>query len=343
MNQNPQSGVALVLAIMLMFGVLVIGIGALDVATFNESVHDGRYERLVAHAMAEGGIDLGYGKLEVDPTFRGKFTQASVDGTICTVEITDVAGGIEIVADVASSVTTSRKRAYLKTTSSPGPLRPMEIRNNLHVEYGTFTVDGEVIVGGKIDVRDGEGGVVVGPAAVGTLSAWSMSFSPAEATQTLSGLSAMIGPIRTFDSDVTLVNGPMVLTGPNVTLTGTFFVDGALSIGGVGSVKLGTPESPITLMVTGAVNALGDLDIEIHGSVFVDNSVWFDFVPTVTGSGILYTLGEGKLGTLYVHSSNLTWTFDPKASVPPWVTGIPVSTDALKYSEVWRQTESVSR
>ncbi|MEM7261977.1 MAG: hypothetical protein AAF488_08295 [Planctomycetota bacterium] len=339
--RNPrtsESGFVLPLAIVLMVGVVVIAVGAMEVTLTHASYGGARLERVVATGLAEGGIDLGYQRLADDASYRGTFTATASTGEVCTVTIADVAGGLEITATSNYGSVQRGARAHLEpsgsTSGGRGSLslaRPIGIQGQIGISGGSLeVVGGEVVHGGSLTTSSG--GKAVGDFQESTPDSVTIDTDllVASAGRVVSGATLGSG---THDMENVVVQGNLGLSSPT-TLTGTLLVDGHLTVSGGGTVTLGTTDAPLTLIVTGQVNVnRGVSAVEINGLCICSSRVGFWHIGTLTGQGGLFA------DSLEIGDVAATWTFDPALVKPPEaVSGLPLlNADVTTYAEVWRQ------
>lgn len=93
-------------------------------------------------------------------------------------------------------------------------------------------------------------------------------------------------------------NADVKITG-NVTslntldgITGkTIYVGGTMQIAGIGSATIGSPSSPVILIVNNGIQLAGSPSITIYGFLFVNGVVQMAGTPQLNGNGILATTG----------------------------------------------------
>lgn len=334
--QRPQeSGVVLVMAIALMVGVVVIAVGAMQVTVTHAASEKSRHSRLQLRGLAEGGIDLGYQRLEDDPAFRGTFSGTASNGTTVTVAIVDAAGRIEIRANTEIGDLIGGVTALLEVVST-GPStfdRPIDLGGKLTVDGGSFTAVGSTVrnAGGSFQFRSATiNGDIEDSASVTPLVFSSVDFS-AIATQTEANLTLTPG---SYDFGALMVNGILTLQAP-IEVTGSIFVTGGVTVeGNSAAVVLGTASASLTLISEGAVTIQDAASLIMNGT-FANNGMFtIDTVPNASGSGGLYSNNA-----LQLVDSTTTWTFDNSLlSEPTGVTGLPVTPGVSTYSEIWRAT-----
>ncbi len=334
-ENRRQDGVVLLLAVVVMIGIVLITVGAMEVTLTHANYGQSRLERLQSMALTEGGADRGYQKLEDDPSFRGTFRFSASTGDECAVTITDVAGGVKITSVADIGEVTRGVTAHLSTVSEgvASFTHPAAVNGRPWMEGTTFEIIGgpltygtppQLKFGGAIvgDTRqEAFGEIVIDPAPLTAI-----------ATQVLPD-STTLGP-GVLDLGTTVIQGDATLVGP-LTATGVLLVLGNLEIDGSGGdVVLGEAGDPLTLVVDGQVWIIKVATLSMHG--LFANTNWFE----VTGPGVLN--GSGGLYTsmhlgLY-DLDQAIFTFDESVlEVPPGVTGLPATTTGGEYSETWRQ------
>ncbi|MEM7261491.1 MAG: hypothetical protein AAF488_05825 [Planctomycetota bacterium] len=334
---GQESGVVLILAAVIMLGVGVIAVGSMEITLTHATYGATRLDRRAATAIAEGGIDVAYQTLNDNPAYRGTFTVNASTGASVQVTISENGSNLEIHT-VASIGSVSRAvTAHLAPMADPDGgttgeefTVPVETSGKIQLDGATL----EVIGGGALygQIQEKKGGKAVGdfkPEASGALSVdVTALIRDADALLAVDELSPGVHRLG-----VTASNSHLTLRAP-ATIAGSLTVSGHLSIDGTGDMVLGSPESPITLVVGGKLDVLSSVSsLTVHGLIVVGSKIEVDGVPTVTGTGGLFS------DRLFLNNTQVTWTFDPTIlSVPAGVTGLPVSAASpTTYAEFWRQ------
>lgn len=331
MPADRDSGAVLVVAMLILVAVVSFGLAYAEVSAHHSAVVELGRERAALVSVAEGGLDAAYLALSSNPSFRGSVGPLSVGGTSVTATVSEVAGGLRVLA-LADHVDhycgyLSEAELCVQTTIRD----PIVISHDVTFENSWLTVGGELQYGGSYSITGGglDGDVVSGSDFPGLSlnAALFKGLADVEYTGTTT-----LGPGR-IEGNV-YCQGDTTIEGP-ATIHGTLFVTGQLTIdGNGGQVVLASSEDATVLLSQGKVEISNVSHLKIAGSMFLNNDL------TLTDVTMMEALGSVVARGLTLTNVGGSWEYDPRLLRDPPV-AVSGGRQESTVVENWRRSFTV--